>query len=350
MTSSCGRPQDATIRRGAADPATTIGSMSPLPRPSTTSELKSERSDRQVQQAVRSRELTRVRRGYYVTTSAWDSLSSVDQAVLVATTAAAKLGPAAVLSHTSAALLHGLPVGRLQVRRPHATWPSSAGRGATTSVIPHRGRLDAADVIRLDGVPVTTVARTLFDVARSAEAGVAVAMADTALRCGLVRAPDLEAMVAAHASRPGVRGARRILQFADEQSESVGESLTRVLLHELGLPRPELQAELTSSDGRFVARVDFLFRGLGTVLEFDGRVKYEKYLRAGESAADVVYREKLREDAIRALGFDIVRMVWSDLRDGRRVLERCTAAFERQGHTGWRPGVPGFAATRGSLR
>jgi len=324
--------------------------MSPLPRPSTTSELQSDRSDRQVQQAVRAQELTRVRRGYYVATSAWRALSPDDQAVLLATTTAARLGPAAVLSHTSAALLHGLPVGRLQVLRPHATWPSSAGRGATTSVIPHRSRLDPADVVRLDGVPVTTVARTLFDIARSAEPGIAVAMADTALRRDVVTPSELAAVLAANGSRPGVRGARRILEFADGRSESVGESLTRVLLRRLGLPRPELQSELTSPDGQLVARVDFLFAELGTVLEFDGRVKYEKFLRRGESASDVVYREKVREDAIRSLGFGIVRMIWSDLGDGGRVLERCVAAFERQGHVGWRPDVAGFVSSSSTLR
>ena len=325
--------------------------MRPLPRPPTTSELQSELSDRQVQQAVRAQELTRVRRGYYVATSAWRALSPDNQAVMLATTAAARLGPAAVLSHTSAALLHGLPVGRLQVLRPHATWPSSAGRGATTSVIPHRSRLDsAADVVRLDGVLVTTVARTLFDIARSAEPGVAVAMADTALRRDVVTTSELAAVLAANVGRPGVRGARRILDFADGRSESVGESLTRVLLRRLGLPRPELQSELTSPDGRFVARVDFLFTEFVTVLEFDGRVKYEKLLRKGESASDVVYREKVREDAIRALGFGIVRMIWSDLGDGARVLDRCVAAFARQGHVGWRPDVAGFVASRSTLR
>lgn len=206
------------------------------------------------------------------------------------------------------------------------------------------------DIVRLDGVRVTTVARTLFDIARSADPGVSVAMADTALRRAMVTPSELTHVLAANVGRPGVRRARRILEFGDGRSESVGESLTRVLLRRLGLPRPELQVDLTSPDGRFVARVDFLFDEFGTALEFDGKVKYEKFLRSGESASDVVYREKLREDAIRSLGIGMVRMVWSDLGDGERVLERCVAAFERQGHVGWRPEVAGFVPLRSTLR
>jgi hypothetical protein len=50
-----------------------------------------------------------------------------------------------------------------------------------------------------------------------------------------------------------------------------------------------------------------------TVGEFDGKVKYGRLLRPGQELGDAVYAEKLREDAIRAEGCEVVRRTWRDL-------------------------------------
>ena len=81
----------------------------------------------------------------------------------------------------------------------------------------------------------------------------------------------------------------------------------RVLLAGQGFPPPVLQAELTASDGDFVARVDFLFPDERVVVEFDGETKY------GDGPAEAVIAEKWREDRIRELGYIVVRVSWSDL-------------------------------------
>ncbi len=95
--------------------------MTALPAWATNSELRRELTNRQIQWLAKSNELTRVRRGAYLTTEAWASLSVDDRVVLRIKAIAAVLGPAAVISHTSAARLHGLLTGRLQLERPHAT-------------------------------------------------------------------------------------------------------------------------------------------------------------------------------------------------------------------------------------
>lgn len=143
---------------------------------------------------------------------------------------------------------------------------------------------------------------------------------------------------------------RQVFAFADGRSESVGESMTRVQLRQLGLPRPELQATIVGTHGEVIGRTDFLISAHGTVIEFDGRVKYEKFLRVGESSADVVYREELREDAIRATGLEVVRMTWRDHFHDAAVLARCMSAFERQGHPRWRPSAPGLIGYPARLR
>lgn len=99
----------------------------------------------------------------------------------------------------------------------------------------------------------------------------------------------------------------------DGRSESPGESRSRVALHAAHFPKPELQARIVTPDHHRVARVDFLFPELGVIGEFDGLVKYRSQLRGSRSPEDVVIAEKAREDALRALGWLVVRWTWREL-------------------------------------
>lgn len=104
----------------------------------------------------------------------------------------------------------------------------------------------------------------------------------------------------------------RCLELADARSESAGESLSRVRILELGFEPPMLQVSFAL--GRTLARVDFYWPSVGVVGEFDGRLKYTRAAGLGASPAEqVVWEEKLREDALRARGLKVVRWVWDDL-------------------------------------
>ena len=66
-------------------------------------------------------------------------------------------------------------------------------------------------------------------------------------------------------------------------------------------------------------------------VEFDGREKYTRYLREGETVTDAVLREKRREDRVRELtGWICVRITWAELADPRRLAARIRAAFATQ--------------------
>ncbi|PRZ18111.1 hypothetical protein [Nesterenkonia sandarakina] len=105
---------------------------------------------------------------------------------------------------------------------------------------------------------------------------------------------------------------RACLELADARSESAGESLSRVRMLDLGFEPPQLQVSFDL--GGTVARVDFYWPGVGVVGEFDGKLKYTRGSGlSGASAEDVVWEEKLREDALRARGLKVVRWVWDDL-------------------------------------
>lgn len=77
-----------------------------------------------------------------------------------------------------------------------------------------------------------------------------------------------------------------------------------------------------TSTGRFVGEVDFGWPELRTVGEFDGRVKYGRDLRPGQDPVEVLYREKLREDELRAEDLGMVRWGWVDLDRFAPVAQR----------------------------
>jgi hypothetical protein len=204
----------------------------------------------------------------------------------------------------------------------HAT-RSRSGNGRQRSLVHvHGAPLDATDICLVDGAPVTSIARTVLDVARTLPIEQAVALGDRAVREGLP-VSTLAAGLVRMERWPGVRQARRVAQFLDPRSESVGESVSRVRLHSDGLPIPELQYTLRAADGAFIARVDFLWKAQRTVGEFDGKVKYGRTLKPGQPVEEVLYEEKVREDRIRDNNLQVVRWTWPDLYRPGVIRDRC---------------------------
>jgi hypothetical protein len=120
-----------------------------------------------------------------------------------------------------------------------------------------------------------------------------------------------------------------VVRFADARSESVGESRSRLALHELGLGPTALQHAIRRPDGALVGRADFAWEPQRVVGEFDGRVKYGRFLRPGQDPGDAVFAEKRREDAVRDEGWEVVRWTWTDLTVPDRIGERVRRALDR---------------------
>ena len=110
--------------------------------------------------------------------------------------------------------------------------------------------------------------------------------------------------------------------------ERGGESYSRVVMMRAGVPRPTLQYEVRNGLV-LVGRADFGWEELRTLGEFDGKVKYAELLKPGQTASDAVYQEKCREDAIRDLGWQVVRWNWTDLKDPAALRRRLERAFQR---------------------
>lgn len=207
----------------------------------------------------------------------------------------------AVLSHVSAAVLHGLPVPRDSLAQVTLTRTRGSHGKRTRFLRIHRAALSDSDTTTIDGLAVTTVERTVLDLARSLPGMDALAVADRALALGADLAYVGE-MVRAHPRHPGNARARLVIERADARAESAGESWSRWRMHELGVPLPVLQAPILDRHGEEVARSDFLWEEAVLVGEFDGAIKYGRLLKPGQDVNDVVLAEKSREERIRRAG------------------------------------------------
>lgn len=217
-----------------------------------------------------------------------------------------------VLSHTTAALLHGLCVPwralhRIEITRTADHWPHTSRH-----VRVHTGDVDGQDLVLLDGYPVTSLARTVMDVARTWPHTWAVAAGDMALRAGLERA-QLDEMLERLGAVRGCLDARWVVGRLNAGAESPGESISRVMILEAGLPEPTVQAAFRVHGRDY--RTDLLIEANGGVVgEFDGAGKYRRHA-SDDDPATAVLKEKLREDELRQVVHGFVRWGWPELRE-----------------------------------
>jgi hypothetical protein len=279
-------------------------------------------SDAELTRLRRTGQLATVRRGAYVPATDERLREPAARHELAVRAAVEQLPPGAVVSHISAAVLHGLDVWGLALDRVHLTRGRCSGGRCGRRLHLHTAPLTDDEVVEIRGILATDVARTVVDLARSVPFEQAVAVADAALRREALARERLLDAVARSVRRPGNRRARRVARFADGGGESVGESRSRVAMYRAGLPAPVLQAQIGS-----IGRVDFWWPAMHTVGEFDGRVKYGRLLRPGQEPGDAVFAEKLREDALRDEGLRVVRWIWREIHPFDAVAGRLWRAF-----------------------
>ncbi|QTF70735.1 type IV toxin-antitoxin system AbiEi family antitoxin domain-containing protein [Arthrobacter woluwensis] len=319
--------------------------------------------------------LIRLRRGSYVSASAWEQLTSRSRQELMFQVAVEAYGMRFPLWGPSSALLHGLPTRHhtsARIEPTHLLGTTAPGGRSKRAVTMHRpdGRL--RHTVDINGLPCSDVVNTAIDVAMDEEFDWSVAVMDRLLNpqklpsAGPVSAwesvaptgrqpsttpggpdrrsgsgpapvsldhhtgsvdtppsaPDRELVASVIDQIPQASRRRRlraILDFSDPGGFLPGESLSRVAMHRLGFPRPELQTRFADRVG-LIGYTDFCWRSARVIGEFDGREKYVKpeYLR-GPSTSDIVIAEKTREDRLRHLGFTVVRWVWADVQNPERL-------------------------------
>ena len=215
-----------------------------------------------------------------------------------------------VVSHVSGGILHNLPVPRKYLGVVTMTRITPGHGEHSDRMTVRHTRLAEDEVTVIDGMRVTTLARTVFDLARSLSFEWGVMACDAGYRQGL-DATHLQLTTRRHPRLRGAPRARRVADFGDPRSESAAESLSRVQIFRAGLPVPTLQHELFDANGVFVARPDFVWPEFRLVGEVDGRGKYGDLLRPGQDPVDAIMAEKRREESVRQLGYWVVRWDWN---------------------------------------
>ena len=270
--------------------------------------------DAALRRALRAGVLHRVRHGAYIFSEAWGSADDRRKHLIrchaVRRTARVK----GVLSHISAVAAWGLPLWELPLEDVHVTrFDRRAGR-REAGLRQHRGILLPEDVTSVDGNPVTTAARTAVDLCATTDVEHALPVVSEMLRLALVTPDDLVKASDAQARVPGTLTVGLTLSLADRRLESIGECRSWHMFFLNSLPMPIPQYEVVDAHGVVVARVDFAWPELGLFVEFDGKEKYVKFRKEGESVVDAVLREKKREELIcRITGWRCLRLTWADL-------------------------------------
>jgi Protein of unknown function (DUF559)/Transcriptional regulator, AbiEi antitoxin len=210
-------------------------------------------------------------------------------------------GPRAVLSHRSAAALHGIrPDNRPRI---DVTLPSASARSRPGIDVHRSTTLEAADVTTIDGIPCTTLARTLLDLAEVVPRRALERAIDQA---EVLRVFDLGAVEEVLSPANGRRGAAQLKLVL---AEYAGPTLTDRELEErffelcerAGVPRPAVNVWITLDDG-IAYKADFMWREHKLIAETDGR-GFHSHRAAFE-------HDRLRDQRLTLAGFTVVRFTW----------------------------------------
>jgi very-short-patch-repair endonuclease len=203
-------------------------------------------------------------------------------------------GPGALLAGRAAGHLFGILKG--SVPKPELI---TQGHPRTSGGVIHRGRLEASDATTWRGIPVTTIPRTLVDLAGVlSEEALARVVHEAEVR-HRITPPPVEAVLARRHNWPGARKLRRVLWGEAPVTLSRLEDRFLVRLRAAGLPRPEVNRRL---DARYV---DCRWPEHRLTVELDG-YRYHHSRHAWE-------QDRQREREARARGDEFRRYTWLDV-------------------------------------
>jgi hypothetical protein len=248
---------------------------------------------------LRHPEVTRLSRDTYLPTEQRERLAGRFAAILLTGP------PGAVISHLSAADAWGLqiPFRDRGDDRVHLTIPPTAGAESRVDRRLYRLAVGEMDVVRRWSMPVTSPVRTWRDLAAVLEPPALLAVTDQLVN-GLASRRELGEELARRPTGRGCARARSVLPLADARAESPMESVLRLLIHQAGLPAPDLQYGVRDTDGFVVARADLAWPEHKLLVEFDGDVHRER---------DVLVKDVRRQNRLVAAGWTVLRFTSADV-------------------------------------
>lgn len=204
-------------------------------------------------------------------------------------------------------------------------------------IVIHRFHLRDDEICVVHGMPVTTPARTAFDLGRRDRLETAVIRVDALANATDLKSEDVARVAENHRGARGMLQLRRVVELMDGGAESPQETRTRLLLVAAGFPKPQTQIRVVDEYGAFVARVDMGWKEWKVGVEYDGPQHWtdpEQHARDLDRLADLaaqgwviirVSRDILRyrphvflarvRDAMRAAGWPY----WGEIRLNARI-------------------------------
>lgn len=278
------------------------------------------------------KDLIRVSRGILIPSG----VSVQGVAALMAYTEA---NPSHVLSHGTAARLWGIPLPyRVQEDwQIHLANPSSASWAPRrVNVVGHRLALATEEVLMLDGVRLTSPARTWLDLAACLSLNELVAAGDYLVcrhgsdfpvpRTAICSIDALAATMARHPGMRGVRNARAALSLVRVGADSPPETMMRLALVEAGLPEPETNVVVKDEYGQAALWPDGAYRQYRFSLQYDGN---------HHNGLDQYQSDIRRLETTKRLGWEEIRISRDDLRgEPPQVVRKVAAALRSRG---WKP-------------
>lgn len=137
-------------------------------------------------------------------------------------------------------------------------------------ILIHRNKLRDDEIVVVGRMPVTTPARTAFDLGRRPGLESAIIRIDALANATGLKAVDVERLADTRRGARGIVQMRRVLELMDSGSESPQETRTRLLLTAAGFPRPQTQIPVIDESGSFIARVDMGWEEFQVGAEYDG--------------------------------------------------------------------------------
>lgn len=235
-------------------------------------------------------------------------------------------GPGSALSHNSAGDLTGLR--RYSGSWIHVTVPGRAGRRHRGVRIHRSTTLGPEDVELIDGIPCTTVARTLFDLSEVLTERQLEWTFDRAEELEVFNLRAMEDQLARSPTRPGAKRVRRLLErhrIGSAITDSELEERLFALLRATGCPMPRTQVWIDPNDAGVMVKRDFVWRGLKINVETDGghhrkRTQMETDTRNDQRLANA--------------GWIVIRITWQQLEEEpERVIATILNVLRRGGAT-----------------
>lgn len=244
--------------------------------------------------------------------------------------------PDHVLSHLSAAVVHGLAVVLHPAADVHLTAVKTAPRSRREPGV-QLHHCDSMDNVteRVDGLRVMGLHRTVADCLRTMGLGSGVALLDDAIRAERTTVEQVRSTLNQQLRWAGRPRGLRALSLHDPRHETWFESYSFAALDDFALPPITPQVEIYDETMRFVGRVDGFIKSAGVFLEADGQGKYllgmqVKGLSREQSIADAVAAQELRHERLEGLGLIGVRWTLEEIRtDAESVALRIRDAVMR---------------------